>query len=90
MEIRTEKISEKIIKKISLAFKKHFGVEHETGASVYELNKRYSITGLTTVVLWVRQYGREEMKVKTMAIQKPEEQVRVKLICQRHPHMGTR
>ncbi len=69
---------ETIIKKYSLAFKKHVVAEYEAGASVYELSRRYGITGNGTVARWVRQYGREGMRVKLMVIQKPEEQERVK------------
>jgi transposase-like protein len=71
-------MAETIIKKYSLAFKKHVVAEYEAGASMYQLNKRYSITGGTTVKRWVKQYGREGLRVKLMMIQKPEEQERVK------------
>jgi transposase-like protein len=71
-------MAETIIKKYSLAFKMHVVAEYEAGASMYQLNKRYSITGGTTVKRWVKQYGREGLRVKLMMIQKPEEQERVK------------
>ena len=71
-------MAETIIKKYSLAFKKHVVAEYEAGASVYQLNKRYGITGATTVARWVKQYGLEGLRIKQMVIQKPEEQERVK------------
>ncbi len=71
-------MTEIIIRRYSLAFKKHVVTEYEAGASVYELSRRYGITGNGTVARWVRQYGREGMRVKLMVIQKPEEQERVK------------
>ena len=71
-------MTEIIIRRYSLAFKKQVVAEYEAGASVYELSRRYGITGNGTVARWVRQYGREGMRVKLMVIQKPEEQERVK------------
>ena len=71
-------MAETIIKKYSLAFKKHVVTEYEAGASVYRLSQRYGITGKSTVARWVKQYGREGLRVKLMVIQKPEEQEQVK------------
>ena len=71
-------MAETIIKKYSLAFKKHVVTEYEAGASVYQLSQRYGITGNGTVARWVKQYGREGLRVKLMVIQKPEEQEQVK------------
>ncbi len=71
-------MTETIIKRYSLAFKKHVVAEYEAGASVNQLNQRYGITGSRTVSRWVKQYGREGMRVKVMVIQKPEEQERAK------------
>ncbi|HET6445873.1 MAG TPA: transposase [candidate division Zixibacteria bacterium] len=71
-------MAETIIKKYSLAFKKHVVAEYEAGASANQLNKRYGITGSNTVARWIKQYGLEGLRVKQMVIQKPEEQQRVK------------
>ena len=76
-------MAETIIKKYSVAFKKHVVAEYEAGASGYQLNRRYGITGNSTVGRWVRQYGREGLRVKLMVIQKPEEQERVKQLERR-------
>ena len=56
-------MAETIIKKYSLAFEKHEVTEYEAGASVYQLSQRYGITGNGTVARWVKQYGREGLKV---------------------------
>lgn len=72
-----------IIRRYSLAFKKHVVSEYEAGASTYELSRRYSITGNGTVARWVREYGREGLRAKIMVIQKPEEQERVKQLEKR-------
>ena len=71
-------MTETMIRRYSLAFKKHVVAEYETGASAYELSRRYGITGKGTVARWVKQYGQEGLRVKLMVIQKPEEQERSK------------
>jgi transposase-like protein len=71
-------MTETIVKRYSLAFKKHVAAEYEAGASMNELSQRYGITGKGTVARWVKQYGREGLRVKLMVIQKPEEQEHVK------------
>lgn len=76
-------MTETIIRRYSLAFKKHVVAEYEAGATVYELSRRYGITGNGTVARWVKQYGREGLRVKLMVIQKPEEQKRVKQLEER-------
>lgn len=67
-----------IIKRYSIAFKKQVVSEYESGASIYELNRRYGINGATTVKSWVGQYGREGLRHKLIMIQQPEEQERVR------------
>ena len=76
-------MTETIIKRYGLAFKRHVVAEYEAGASMYELNRRYSITGSHTVARWIKQYGREGLRVKLMVIQKPEEQEQVKQLEKR-------
>lgn len=67
-----------IIKRYSIALKKEVVSEYESGASIYELNRRYGITGATTVKSWVEQYGREGLRHRLIMIQQPEEQERVR------------
>ena len=76
-------MTETIVKRYSLAFKKHVAAEYEAGASMNELSQRYGITGKGTVARWVKQYGREGLRVKLMVIQKPEEQERSKQLEKR-------
>ncbi|MDX1418269.1 MAG: transposase [Candidatus Promineifilaceae bacterium] len=71
-------MTEFIMRRYSLAFKKHVVSEYEAGASVTQLSQRYGIKGGSTVARWVKQYGREGLRGKLMVIQKPEEQERVK------------
>ena len=71
-------MTEFIVRRYSLAFKKHVVAEYEAGASVKQLNQRYGINGGSTVFRWVKQYGREGLRGKLMVIQKPEEQEQVK------------
>jgi len=63
-----------IIKKYSTAFKKQVVSEYEAGATLYELDKKYGITGRTTIKKWVQQYSRLGLRHKLMVIQHPEEQ----------------
>jgi len=63
-----------IIKKYSTAFKKQVVQEYEDGATLYELDKKYGITGRTTIKKWVQKYSRKGLRHKLMVIQTPEEQ----------------
>lgn len=63
-----------IIKKYSTAFKKQVVWEYENGATLYELDKKYGITGRTTIKKWVQKYSRKGVRHKLMVIQTPEEQ----------------
>ena len=76
-------MTEFIVRRYSLAFKKHVVAEYEAGASVNQINQRYGISGSSTVARWVKQYGREGMRGKLMVIQKPEEQERAKQLEER-------
>lgn len=73
-------MSNKVLKTYSVAFKRHVVSEYESGTSAYELKKRYSIGGNSTVENWVRQYGREGLRHKVMHIQHVDEQNRVKAL----------
>lgn len=71
-------MTERIVKRYSIAFKKHVVGEYEKGESLYALQARYGIGGSHTIARWVKQYGREGLRHKVMRIQQPEEQDRVK------------
>ena len=75
------------IKRYSIAFKKHVVSEYESGDTLYELKKRYGITGATTINKWVERYGREGLRHKLMVIQQPEEQNRVRELEEKIKHL---
>ena len=75
------------IKRYSIAFKKHVVSEYESGDTLYELKKRYGITGATTINKWVERYGREGPRHKLMVIQQPEEQNRVRELEEKIKHL---
>ncbi len=67
-----------LIKRYSMAFKQHVVREYESGAKVYELQRRYGITGNGTIERWVESYGQEGLRSKVMRIQHIDEANRVK------------
>ena len=71
-------MTKEVIKRYSMAFKQHIVREYESGATVYELQKRYGITGNGTIQRWVESYAREGLRLKVMRIQHIDEQDRVK------------
>lgn len=72
-----------VIKRYSIAFKQQVVTEYENGATVYQLQKKYGITGATTVQSWVQKYGREGLRHKLMTIQSPDDQNRQKELEER-------
>jgi transposase-like protein len=77
------KMTNVTIKRYSLAFKQAVVREYENGESLTSLQKKYGITGNTTVKKWVEKYGRYGTRHKLMIIQKPEEQNRIRELEQR-------
>lgn len=71
-------MAEQIIKRYSIAFKKQVVAEYEAGQTMYELSRRYGVTGRHTIKKWIEKYGREGVRHKMVTIQQPEEQERVK------------
>lgn len=71
-------MTKSVIKRYSMAFRQHVVSEYENGATVYELQKRYGITGNGTIQRWVESYGQEGLRLKVMRIQHVDEQNRVK------------
>lgn len=70
-------MTEMIIRRYSLAFKKQVVKEYESGVSATALKERYGLGNAHSVVQWVEKYGREGVRHKLMVIQSPEEQERV-------------
>jgi transposase-like protein len=66
-----------ILKRYSIAFKKHVVEEYESGASLVELSKRYGVSR-PSIRKWVQHYARAGLRHQLMRIQKPEEQNRIK------------
>lgn len=67
-----------IVKRYSEAFKKQVVSEYENGESSYQLNRKYGITGTTTVTRWVKKYGRKGLRHQLMTIQTVDEQNQLK------------
>ena len=70
-------MEEQVIKLYSMAFKQQVVREYETGKTVYELKKKYGITGNGTIQKWVERYGWKGLRHKVMRIQHIDEQNRV-------------
>ena len=71
-------MEEQVIKQYSMGFKQQVVREYETGKTVYELKKKYGITGNGTIQKWVERYGWKGLRHKVMRIQHIDEQNRVK------------
>lgn len=71
-------MTKSVLKRYSIAFRQHVVKEYESGATVYELQKRYGITGNGTIQRWVEKYGQKGLRLKVMRIQHIDEQKRVK------------
>lgn len=71
-------MKERIIKRYSVAFRRHVVSEYEEGTSITALQKRYGITGNHTIQKWISQYGQKGLRHKLMHIQHPDEQDRLK------------
>ena len=67
----------------SEAFKKQVVREYEAGASASGLREKYGIKGRSTIVTWLKKYGREGSRYELMVIQKPDEQNQVKALKKR-------
>ena len=64
----------------SEAFKLQVVRELESGelASIGEANRRYGITGATTINSWLKKYGRESELPRVIRVEKPDERDRLK------------
>ena len=76
-------MAEEIIKRYSMAFKKHVVQEYEAGVSITRLERKYGIPPGRTIKRWISQYSREGVRHKIMRIQRPEEQEQVKELQKR-------
>ena len=61
-------MTERIIKRYSMAFKKQVVQEYELGTSMESLRRKYGISGKQTVRNWINQYGRRGVRHQIMDI----------------------
>lgn len=84
--ISTDKtISEKEIgmtkgtnKRYSEAFRQQVVREYEAGSTVSDLQKKYGITGGSTIYVWIKKYAHEGLRTGVVRIQTAEEANRVR------------
>lgn len=57
--------------------------EYETGYSIAELQRKYSITGNGTIQKWIKKYSKEGLRHKFIRIQQVEEINQVKTLEKR-------
>jgi transposase-like protein len=65
-------MTERIIKRYSMAFKKQVVQEYEAGTSMESLRRKYGISGKQTVRNWINQYGRTGVRHQIMDINDAE------------------
>lgn len=67
-------------RRYSEAFKLQVVSELESGklGSIGEANRRYGISGATTVRGWIRKYGKEHLLPRIIRVETPNEKDRVK------------
>ncbi len=66
------------VKRYSDAFRRQVVSEYEAGASIYELQRKYGITGGQTIQRWIKKFGREGMRHDMVHIQISDEVDRLK------------
>lgn len=70
------------IKRYSEGFKRQVVSEYEAGTSIVTLQKKYGISGNTTIQRWISQHGREGLRHELLHIQTAAEVERVKALEQ--------
>jgi transposase-like protein len=68
----------KKVKRYSEAFKLQVVSEYESGSNISDLQKKYDITGGSTIRRWIKKYAREGFRHELIRIQTAEEAGRVK------------
>jgi len=66
------------VKRYSESFKVQVVREYESGCSIYEIHKKYGITGGQTIQQWIKKYAQEGLRHKVMRIQTAEEKNRIR------------
>lgn len=68
----------KQIKRYSEAFKLQVVSEYEAGSNISDLQKKYGITGGSTIRRWIKKYAKEGFRHELIRIQTAQEARRVK------------
>lgn len=68
----------KTIKRYSDAFRREVVVEYEAGGTIFQLQKKYGITGGQTIQTWIKKYAREGLRHNLVRIQIADEINRIK------------
>jgi len=63
----------KVCKRYSIGFKRHVVAEYENGTSASLLCRKYGIGSVSSVTMWVKQYGHAGLRHKIVHIQTPTE-----------------
>lgn len=70
-------MSQMIVKRYSIPFKKQIVKEYESGVSLTKLTQKYGIGGRQTIQRWIELYGREGVRHNLIMIQQPQERKRI-------------
>lgn len=76
-------MKKRIVKRYSEAFKRQIVSEYEDGFSLYDLRRKYGITGNGTIERWVRQYANAGLRHELVTIQRAAERERERELQQR-------
>ncbi len=68
----------KQVKRYSEAFKLQVVSEYEAGSNISDLQKKYGITGGSTIPRWIKKYAKEGFRHELIRIQTAQEARRVK------------
>ena len=76
-------MTERVIKRYSMAFKKQVVQEYEAGASIEGLRRKYGISGKQTVRNWIDQYGQTGVRHQMMVIDAADVQAQNQVLQER-------
>ena len=76
-------MTERIIKRYSMAFKKQVVQEYEAGTSMESLRRKYGISGKQTVRNWIDQYGHRRVRHQIMEIDDADVQAENQILQER-------
>ena len=84
-------MDERVVNRYSEAFKLMVVSEFESGklSSIQEANRRYGITGATTVRSWLRKYGRKQHLPRVVRVEIPDERDRIEALQRENARLKT-